>query len=113
MLFLLTSRTRPGLSAEQYRELGALAKAFYASIPEGMHIRGRMGRGRSIGELFAAWRRRDEAVRSSRPGSVRAIHRDADRAGGGHCRLDVLVAPAAVPTWSALGGECHAQVIGH
>lgn len=40
MLFLLTSRTRPGLGDEQYRELGTLAKAFYASIPEGMHIRG-------------------------------------------------------------------------
>lgn len=40
MLFLLTSRTRPDLTAEQYRELGALAKAFYASIPEGMSIRG-------------------------------------------------------------------------
>jgi hypothetical protein len=40
MLFLLTSRTRPGLGAEQYRVLGTLAKAFYASIPKGMHIRG-------------------------------------------------------------------------
>lgn len=40
MLFLLTSRTRPHLSAEQYGELAALAKSFYASIPAGMSIRG-------------------------------------------------------------------------
>ena len=40
MLFLLTSRVRPELSAEQYGELAALAKAFYASIPPGMSIRG-------------------------------------------------------------------------
>lgn len=40
MLFLLTSRTRPDLSAAQYGELAALAKSFYASIPAGMSIRG-------------------------------------------------------------------------
>ena len=40
MLFLLTSRTRAPLSADQYGELAALAKAFYASIPAGMSIRG-------------------------------------------------------------------------
>ncbi len=40
MLFLLTSRTRPGLSAAQFGELAALAKSFYASIPVGMSIRG-------------------------------------------------------------------------
>ena len=33
MLFLLTNRTRPNLSAAQYAELAALAKVFYASIP--------------------------------------------------------------------------------
>ena len=40
MLFMLTSRTRPGLSAAQFGELAALAKSFYASIPVDMIIRG-------------------------------------------------------------------------
>jgi muconolactone delta-isomerase len=40
MLFLLTNRTRPNLSADQYAELAALAKAFYASIPADVKIRG-------------------------------------------------------------------------
>lgn len=40
MLFMLTSRTRPGLNAAQFGELAALAKSFYASIPVGMSIRG-------------------------------------------------------------------------
>lgn len=40
MLFLLTNRTRPNLSAAQYGELAALAKAFYASIPADVRIRG-------------------------------------------------------------------------
>ncbi len=40
MLFLLTNRTRSQLSAAQYGELAALAKAFYASIPPGVAIRG-------------------------------------------------------------------------
>ena len=40
MLFLLTSRVRPQLSAVQYGELAALAKAFYAAIPADMSIRG-------------------------------------------------------------------------
>lgn len=40
MLFLLTNRTRPGLTAEQYGELAALARTFYASIPPGVQIRG-------------------------------------------------------------------------
>ncbi|MEO8309830.1 MAG: DUF3303 family protein [Caldimonas sp.] len=40
MLFLLTSRIRPGLGAEQYGELAALAKSFYASIPADVTIRG-------------------------------------------------------------------------
>jgi len=40
MLFLLTSRTRPGLGAEQYGQLAALAKSFYASIPADVTIRG-------------------------------------------------------------------------
>ena len=40
MLFLLTSRTRPHLSAEQYGELAVLAKSFYASMPAAMSIRG-------------------------------------------------------------------------
>ena len=40
MLFLLTNRTRPGLTAAQYGELAALAKRFYASIPADVSIRG-------------------------------------------------------------------------
>ena len=40
MLFLLTNRTLPNLSAAQYGELAAAAKAFYASIPAEVVIRG-------------------------------------------------------------------------
>ena len=40
MLFLLTNRTRANLTPEQYGELAALAKVFYASIPAGVTIRG-------------------------------------------------------------------------
>jgi hypothetical protein len=40
MLFLLTNRTRPDLSAAQWGELAALAKTFYASIPPDVKIRG-------------------------------------------------------------------------
>jgi len=40
MLFLLTNRTRPNLTAEQYGELAALAKSFYATIPAGVTLRG-------------------------------------------------------------------------
>ena len=40
MLFLLTNRTRPNLTAADYGELAALAKVFYASIPADVQIRG-------------------------------------------------------------------------
>jgi hypothetical protein len=40
MLFLLTNRTRPNLTAAQWGELAAAAKAFYASIPPDVKIRG-------------------------------------------------------------------------
>jgi muconolactone delta-isomerase len=40
MLFMLTNRTRPDLSAAQWGELAATAKAFYASIPADVKIRG-------------------------------------------------------------------------
>jgi hypothetical protein len=40
MLFLLTNRTRPNLTAADYSELAALAKTFYASIPVDVQIRG-------------------------------------------------------------------------
>ncbi len=40
MLFLLTNRTRANLSAAQCGELAAAAKAFYASIPPEVTIRG-------------------------------------------------------------------------
>ncbi len=40
MLFLLTNRARPGLTAAEYGELATLAKSFYASIPADVRIRG-------------------------------------------------------------------------
>ncbi|MDE2614227.1 MAG: hypothetical protein KGL78_12350 [Burkholderiales bacterium] len=40
MLFLLTNRTRANLSAAQFGEMAVLAKAFYASIPSDVKIRG-------------------------------------------------------------------------
>jgi hypothetical protein len=40
MLFMLASRTRPGLAPADYGELATLAKQFYASIPPGVNIRG-------------------------------------------------------------------------
>jgi hypothetical protein len=40
MLFMLTNRTRPNLTAAQYGELATLAKEFYASIPAGVSLRG-------------------------------------------------------------------------
>ena len=40
MLFLLTSRTRPHLTAEQYGELATQARSFYASMPVDVRIRG-------------------------------------------------------------------------
>ena len=40
MLFLLTNRTRAGLTGADYAELAELAKAFYASIPPEVRIRG-------------------------------------------------------------------------
>lgn len=40
MLFLLTNRPRPSLTATEYGELAALAKEFYASIPGDVEIRG-------------------------------------------------------------------------
>ena len=40
MLFLLTNRTRANLSASQYSELAVLAKAFYASMPADVMLRG-------------------------------------------------------------------------
>ncbi|MDH3748018.1 MAG: hypothetical protein OER97_07395 [Gammaproteobacteria bacterium] len=33
MLFMLINRTRSDLSQQEYKELGGLAKAFYANIP--------------------------------------------------------------------------------
>lgn len=40
MLFLLTNRTRANLSATQFQELAVLAKAFYASMPPEVTLRG-------------------------------------------------------------------------
>ena len=40
MLFLLTNRPRPSLTAIEYGELATLAKEFYASIPADVEIRG-------------------------------------------------------------------------
>ena len=38
MLFMLVNRTRTDLSAEEFQELGELAKAFYANIPDGVTL---------------------------------------------------------------------------
>ena len=38
MLFMLVNRTRNDLSAEEFQELGELAKAFYANIPDGVTL---------------------------------------------------------------------------
>lgn len=40
MLIFLINRTRAGLAPEQYARLAELAKAFYASVPAGVTIRG-------------------------------------------------------------------------
>ena len=40
MLILLINRTRHGLTPEQYGQLAERAKAFYASVPAGVSIRG-------------------------------------------------------------------------
>ena len=82
MLFLLTNRTRPNLSAAQYGELATLAKAFYASIPADVKIRGE----------WAAWTSRTTSRCWKRPTSTpcaasrrrSSVHRDGDRAGDGH-----------------------------
>ena len=34
MLFMLVNRTRTDLTAQEFRELGELAKGFYANIPD-------------------------------------------------------------------------------
>lgn len=36
MLYMLISRTRPGLSAEDFAHLGKLAQGFYDGIPAGL-----------------------------------------------------------------------------
>ena len=40
MLFMLTNRTRPNLTPDQYTELAARAKTFYASVPADVKIHG-------------------------------------------------------------------------
>jgi hypothetical protein len=40
MLYMLINRTKPGLSPEQFQELGRLAKSFYDGIPEGIRLHG-------------------------------------------------------------------------
>jgi hypothetical protein len=40
MLIFLINRTRAGLTQEQYGQLAERAKAFYASVPPGVTIRG-------------------------------------------------------------------------
>lgn len=40
MLFMLTNRTRAGLTPQQFGELATLAKAFYAQVPAGVTLRG-------------------------------------------------------------------------
>ena len=38
MLFMLINKTRTDLSAEEFQQLGELAKAFYANIPDGVTL---------------------------------------------------------------------------
>lgn len=38
MLFMLINKTRRDLSSEEFAELGELAKAFYANIPESVTL---------------------------------------------------------------------------
>lgn len=38
MLFMLTNRTRPDLSPDEFIELGEMAKAFYANIPDNVEL---------------------------------------------------------------------------
>ena len=38
MLFMLINRTRSDLTSEEFQELGELAKAFYANIPDGVTL---------------------------------------------------------------------------
>ena len=40
MLFLLTNHTKRTLTAAQYADLAVLARKFYATVPEGVTIRG-------------------------------------------------------------------------
>ncbi|MBS0365161.1 MAG: hypothetical protein JSR67_04965 [Proteobacteria bacterium] len=39
MLFMVISRTRPDLRAEQLEDLARLARRFYAQIPAGVRVR--------------------------------------------------------------------------
>ena len=38
MLFMLVNRTRTDLTAEEFQQLGELAKDFYANIPDGVTL---------------------------------------------------------------------------
>ena len=38
MLFMLINRTRSDLTSDEFQELGELAKAFYANIPDGVTL---------------------------------------------------------------------------
>ena len=38
MLFMLINRTRSDLTSEEFQELGELAKAVYANIPDGVTL---------------------------------------------------------------------------
>jgi hypothetical protein len=38
MLFMIVNRTRPNVTPAQYRELAALAKRFYAEVPDGVRL---------------------------------------------------------------------------
>ena len=79
MLFLLTNRPRPTLTATEYGELAALAKEFYASIPADVEIRGEWAaadRSHNYTLLEAP-----ESKQCAASSAVREIHRDNDRAG--------------------------------
>ena len=94
VLFLLTNRTRPNLTATEYGELAALAKKFYASDCRRRGNSRRVGRCRPVAQLHAA---RSARHRNSapHPGAVREVHRDNDRSRGRDFGMDGNLTPSA------------------
>jgi len=67
MLFMLISRTRTDLSAEEFRRLGELAKDFYADVPEGVTLHadwGALDQSRTFALMEAADQNAIEAIQA-------------------------------------------------